>query len=128
MPHKLSEFGEMHTLVPYEGEDLINLFGGFQDKFCAMVRLAHGDKGVQMQNTPTKHIENRKERGAMAHGWDPAKYEVGSIAKFIEKYFNPYFTLSMSMSLFDKNLMLEIDPTYFDLSRFGETNAIQLID
>lgn len=128
MPHRLTEFGDVKTLIPYEGEDLLQLFGGFQDKFCAMCRIARGDKAAQITNVPTRHIENRKIRGAQGHGWDDARFLDGSISVFITKYFNPYFTLSMSMTLFEKNLMLKIDPEYFDSKNSDKYNCIELIN
>lgn len=125
MPHRLDSFGDVKTLVPYEGEDLIDLFGGFQDKFCAMVRLAAGNTAGQIINPYIKHIENRKIRGAQGHGWEEAKFQDGSIAKFIEKYFNPYFTITLSMTLFEKNLMIELYPNYY---KSKESNIVELIN
>lgn len=113
VPEKLSAFKNIHTLVPYEGENLINLFGGFQDKFCAMIRLMNEESTQQANYVPIAHVENRKERGAQAHGWDDARFYKGSIGDFITKYFNKYFNTTSSMTLFEPNLMEEIFPYYY---------------
>ena len=97
VPHSLKAFGNIHTTIPYEGEDLLKLFGGFQDKFCAMMRLCNGSKCDQLSYFPSKHVENRKERGAYGHGWDSAKYQQGSVSQFIIKYLNKYFLTLYSM-------------------------------
>ncbi len=114
MPEKLSQFKGYQTTVPYEGENLLTLYGGFQDKFCAMVRLCNGDKWYEIGYTPVKHVENRKVRGAKGHGWEEAQYEEGSICHFIEKYFNKYFLLTNSLTLFESDLMERIHPDYYN--------------
>lgn len=122
VPQYLSDFKGYQTTVPYEGENLLELFGGFQDKFCAMIRLCAKHKASQIWNVPVKHVENRKVRGAAGHGWDNAKYQKGSIAQFIIKYFNKYFLLTMSMTLFEPNLMTKICPNYW------ENDASNIVD
>ena len=114
VPQSLNDFNvKVNTLVPYQNENLINLFGGFQDKFCAMIRLATGAKGLSINNVPINHTENRKEKGSVSHGWDAAKFESGSIAQFIEKYFNPIFLQTHSLTLFDKTLDRQIYPNNY---------------
>lgn len=122
VPHKLSEFEGYQTTVPYEGEDLLELFGGFQDKFCAMIRLCAKHKAIQLIDVPVKHVENRKIRGAVGHGWEPAKYEEGSVSQFVQKYFNKYFVLTMSMTLFEADLMEKLYPDYYS------NDATNLVD
>lgn len=114
MPENLLEFKGIKTRVPYEGENLLELFGGFQDKFCAMCRLATGLTGLTIHDVKINHVENRKLRGAIAHGWDDAKYKEGSIALFITKYFNENFLIYKSLTLFDKSLDKEIYPYKYD--------------
>lgn len=115
VPEKLTDFSkEVKTLYPYRGENLINLFGGFQDKFCAMIRLATGMTGLSIINVPINHVENRTQRGSIAHGWDNAKFDRGSIAQFIEQYFNPRFLITKSLTLFDPKLDKELYPYKYD--------------
>lgn len=115
LPEKLTDFNKtVNTLVPYQGENLINLFGGFQDKFCAMLRLATGDKGISLNNVPINHVENRKQKGSIAHGWDDAKFKIGSNAYFIQKYFNPRYLETHSLTLFDKALDMKIYPSHYN--------------
>ena len=115
VPQKLTDFNiPVKTLYPYRGENLIDLFGGFQDKFCAMIRLATGMTGLSIINVPINHVENRPQKGSIAHGWDAAKYKEGSIAHFIEYYFNPIFLVTKSLTLFDKKLDMELYPYKYD--------------
>lgn len=114
MPENLKQFGNVKTLIPYQNENLINLFGGFQDKFGSMCRLATGQTGESIINVPINHVENRKQKGAIQHGWDQAKTLDGSIASFILRYFNPDFLRTHSLSLFDPQLSKLIYPNHYD--------------
>ena len=114
MPENLKQFGNVKTLYEYQNENLINLFGGFQDKFGVMCRLCSGQSGEAIINVPINHVENRKQKGSIAHGWDEAKYEKGSIANFIQTYFNPRFLETHSLTLFDKNLNKQIYPYQYN--------------
>ena len=68
VPEYLNQIEGYKTTTPYEGENLLQLVGGYQDKFCAMIRLCNGDKFDVLTYVPTKHVENRKIRGAQGHG------------------------------------------------------------
>ena len=114
MPTNLKQFGQINTLIPYQNENLLELFGGFQDKFGVMCRLSTGQTGLSIINVPINHVENRKQRGAIAHGWDSAKYQNGSIADFIQTYFNPRFLETHSLTLFDNDLDRKIYPQHYD--------------
>jgi len=103
LPKYITEFNKKVNLkVPYNNENLLRLFGGHQDKFCAMTRLATGDYGDCIINVPVNHLENRIARGDKAHGWKDAEILEGSIASFIVKYFNSRFMETHALTLFDK--------------------------
>lgn len=69
LPEYLNQFNSpVKTLIRYQNENLINLFGGFDDKFFAMCRLATGNTGKLVINVPVNHHENRPQRGCIAHG------------------------------------------------------------
>ncbi len=103
MPENLYEFKNIKEIIPnYEGENLLNLFGGYQDKFCANVRLFNGSHALIFNNVTIHHVENRKARGAIGHGWIKAQDLEGSIAQFIIKYYNKNFLRDNSMSLYDE--------------------------
>jgi len=105
MPENLYQFKGIETLIPdYKGENLLNLFGGYQDKFCANVRILRGDQVLILNNCFVYHVQNRKERGAIGHGWLKAQDLEGSIAQFIIKYYNKTFLEKNSMSLFDERI------------------------
>lgn len=114
MPENLKQFGNIKTLREYQNENLINLFGGFQDKFGVMCRLCSGQYGESIINVPINHVENRKQKGSIAHGWDEAKYQYGSIANFIQTYFNPRFLETHSLTLFDRSLDRAIYPDHYE--------------
>ena len=121
VPESLSDFNlAVHTRIPYENENLIDLFGGNQDKFCAMIRLATGQIGECMWNIPVTHLENRRRRGAKDHGWNEAQYLDGSVTQFIIKYFNKRFLETNFLTLFDTETDKLIYPyKYFTLSFFS---------
>jgi len=102
IPKSLNDFNtKVYTKIPYENENLIELFGGHQDKFCAMIRLATGTYGRCMINVPVNHLENRLTRGDQQHGWKNAEVLDGSITSFILKYFNKNFIDTHALTLFD---------------------------
>ncbi len=106
MPENLYSFKNINKFIPnYKGENLLNLFGGYQDKFCANVRLFNDCDVLILNNSFVKHVENRKIRGAQGHGWIKAQDLEGSIAQFIIKYYNKHFLESNSMSLYDDRIM-----------------------
>lgn len=113
VPEYLHQIPGFKTKVPYQGENLLNLFGGFQDKFCGMIRLCNGDKLDQVSYVKVKHVENRKQRGAQGHGWESAKYQEGSIGHFIQKYFNRYFLCTCTFTLFEADFMEQLHPDYY---------------
>ncbi len=115
MPEYLTDFNKkIYTRAPYGHENLLELFGGHQDKFCAMVRLATGDYGDCMLAIPVNHLENRLEEGSKSHGWKDAEVLDGSITWFILKYFNDRFVETHGLTLFNKDLDCLIYPYKYD--------------
>jgi len=107
VPHLLPK--ECNTLVPYEGEDLIELVGGHQDELCAMIRLARGEKSKSYINVPTRHRENRKQPGYLEHGWLKAEDSENSVNAFIKKYFNPNYSIKSRNILFCEELKRKVN-------------------
>ena len=110
MPENLYQFHNLKKLIPnYKNENLLELFGGYQDKFCADIRILNNIKDsinddivnsvLIVASCCVEHVKNRKERGAIAHNWKPAELLEGSIAQFIISYFNDSFLKTNSMSL-----------------------------
>ena len=126
VPKNLNEFNvNVKTLIHYQNENIISLFGGNQDKFCAMIRLATGQIGECMWNIPVKHLENRKIAGAKDHGWSNAEVLDGSVTQFILKYFNTRFIKTHFLTLFDKELDKIIYPyKYFKNGKIKKKYAI----
>lgn len=113
MPENLYQFKNIKNIIPnYNNENLLELFGGYQDKFCANVRLLNGDFASIIYTNSVNHIENRKVRGAEGHGWINAQELEGSIAQFIIKYFNKGFLESHSMQLADKDILRKMQEVY----------------
>lgn len=106
VPEKLMK--NCKTLVPYENENLLELIGGQQDKFCAMIRLATGQFSKQYDRVPCLHQENRHYRGARQFGWLNIEYEPNSVTSFIRKYFRKDFYSKNSNVLFEDSLLYRI--------------------
>ncbi len=107
VPHSLPK--NCITLIPYEGEDLVELVGGHQDELCAMIRLACGERSKNYINVPTRHRENRDSPGYIQHGWVNAEKQENSVNNFIKKYFNPDYSIKSRNLLFCEKLKEKVN-------------------
>ena len=123
MPENLYTFPYVKDLIPdYQNENLLELFGGYQDKFCANVRLFSRSEAGILNNVFVNHVQNRKERGDLGHGWIKAQDLDGSIAQFIIKYYNKEFLHDNSMSLIDdriRNKLLENNYEFYPTLQYS---------
>lgn len=108
VPEKLMD--SCKTLIPYEGENLLELIGGQQDKFCALIRLATGQTSKLYLNVPCTHEENRKMHGKDQFHWIDVEFDEKSVTSFIRKYFNPRFCSKLADHCFDQKLNDKIYP------------------
>ena len=115
VPEHLTDFNiKINTRKKYQNENLLELFGGNQDKFCAMIRLAGGTIGKCIYNVPVNHKENREIEGKIAHGWSSAVMLEGSVTDFIVKYFNERFIETHFITLFDTKTDKKIYPFKYE--------------
>jgi len=139
MPENLYQFKNIKNFIPnYNNENILELFGGYQDKFCAMVRILNNiqDRKKYLDSVTrsvriiysslTRHIQNRKARGADAHGWRGAEELEGSISSFILKYINKDFLNHRSMTLFNCE-QLNLTSTIYDQSLIKDDRIRSLI-
>ena len=95
LPENLYDFKYISLLnLDYRNENLLNLFGGYQDKLCGITRVLNKDKVIIFENFFSQHWNVRKEKGKYAHGWNVVDGLEGSNAHFISKYLGEEFLLS----------------------------------
>lgn len=113
MPQNLYQFPNVNKLIlNYENENLLELFGGYQDKFCALIHILNGEDAALKLVTSIHHTGNRKIRGAVGHKWLSAQELEGSISQFIVKYICRGFLLTTSAKLVNKSLAVELYKNY----------------
>lgn len=119
MPQNLYDFKNIKDIIPdYNNENILNLFGGYQDKFCAMTRLLNGNEAAIIWTKSINHVENRKVRGAEGHGWGQAQVLEGSIAQFIIKYICKDFLDTHSMSFANEEICNSLQEKYGNIYKF----------
>ena len=92
LPENLYQFTNIKDLnINYNNENLLSLFGGYQDKLCGIARVLNKNKVIIIENFFSQHWNVRKEKGKYMHGWAEVDGLEGSNAGFISKYLGSEF-------------------------------------
>lgn len=107
-PEKLNLLPNIKTLIPYENENLLNLVGGHEDKFGAIIRLATGQRGKIYYEVNAVHEKNRPKIGLHHDKFFYKDLQDKSICGFIRKYFIKKYDLLNCSKCFDDELLKQI--------------------